>query len=72
MFDGKAIIGTLSFGDIFDAIDDESLLIANLIDPADELLPLPDADVSEEEEDEAAVESVSLNSNIDGFRPDSD
>ena len=72
VFDGKAIVGTLSFGDIFDAIDDESLLIANLIDPADELLPLPDSDVSEEEEDEEQEEeSVSLNSNIDGFRPDS-
>ena len=68
VFDGKAIIGTLSFGDIFDAIDDESLLIANVLDPADELLPVPESENDQQEDEE---EELSLNANIDSFRPDS-
>ncbi len=59
-------------GTSFDAIDDESLLIANLIDPVDELLPVSDADTSDlEEENDEEEERVSLNANLDGFRPDS-
>lgn len=72
VFDGKAIIGTLSFGDIFDAIDDESLLIANLIDPVDELLPVESgAGSSESDNDENDDARVAVNAEIDGFLPDS-
>jgi predicted transcriptional regulator len=69
VFDGKAIVGTLSLGDIFDAIDDESLLIANLIDPADELLPV--SDPAPEPEPESEQEELPMSAEIDGFRPDS-
>ena len=45
VFDGKEIVGLLSHTDIFNAIQDESHLIAGLSeesDPADELLEEPD------------------------------
>ncbi len=69
VFDGKQIIGMLSFNDIFNAIGDESHLIANLIeeDPADELLP-PTEEEAEQEQEER--EQASVNDNLTGFGAD--
>lgn len=65
VFDGKQIIGMLSFSDIFDAIDDESHLIARLMEQPDEveaLLPV----VS----DSAGATDDAIDSEIDGFAPE--
>jgi len=52
VFDGKEIVGILSHTDIFNAIQDESHLIAGLSDesdPADDLLPSPDSETMADE-----------------------
>ena len=58
VFDGKAIIGMLSNADIFSAIEDESHLIAGVLDdtdPVDELVSSPELDSDPQESDISAA-----------------
>ena len=69
VFDGKAIVGTLSNTDIFNAIQDESHLIAGILDDAEEEELLASSD-DDDDDDLIALDVDAPNSSAAGFGPD--